>query len=163
MKIAILFYCMTTWLLCTSTAFAADPPPISGEGTWQCGPYTMATEKFSATGTNKVTYKRGGEYYDFAIMTIAMNDGSKTTLNTQTTGTWTQTGDILQTHSDSAQVLSSDNPRYPVEAAQRNANEQLVKQPTAKNKIRIRSNSMTLRPTKPASKEADIDVVCRRL
>jgi len=162
MKTAIFFYIMTAWVLCTSTAFAADPPPISVEGTWQCGPYTMTTEKFSATGTNKVTYKRGGEYYDFAIVTITMKDGSKTTLNTQTTGTWTQTGDILQTHSESAQVLSSDNPRYPVEAAQRNANEQLAKQATAKNKIRIRSNSMTLRPTNPVSKEADIDVVCRR-
>ena len=109
-----------------------------------------------------MTYKRGGGYYDFATMTITTTDGSKTTLTTQTTGTWTQTGDILQTHSDSAQVLSSDNPRYPVEAAQRNANEQLVKQATTNNKIRIRSNSMTLRPTMPESKEADIDVVCRR-
>ncbi|MGH8499569.1 MAG: hypothetical protein ACRERV_12300, partial [Methylococcales bacterium] len=133
------------------------------EGTWQCGPYTMTTTKFTATGSNKVTYSRGGDYYDFAIMTITMTDGSKTTLNTQTTGTWVQTGDMLQTHSDTAQVLSSDNPRYPVEAAQRNANEQLNKQPTAKNKIRIRSNSMTLRPANPISKETDIDIVCRRL
>lgn len=149
-------------LFACGNALAADPPPISVEGTWQCGPYTMATAKFTATGSNKVSYNRGGDYYDFAIMTITSTDGTKTTLNTQTTGTWTQSGDLLQTTSTNVQVLSSDNPRYPVEAAQRSANEQQRKQPSAKNKIRIRSNSMTLRPTNPASKEADIDVVCRR-
>jgi hypothetical protein len=161
---------ITTALLCffaigtsVSTSLAADPPPISVEGTWQCGPYTVATAKFTATGSNKVSYNRGGDYYDFAITTITTTDGTKTTLNTQTTGTWKQSGDLLQTTSNNVQVLSSNNPRYPVEAAQRSANEQLSKQAVAKNKIRIRSNSMTLRPVNPASKETDIDVVCRRL
>lgn len=142
---------------------ATDPPPISIEGTWQCGPYTMTTSKFTATGSNKVSYKRGGEYYDFSIMTITTANGVKTTLNTQTTGNWKQSGDVLQTIAASVQVLSSDNPNYPVEAAQRSANEQLAKQALAKNKIRVRSNSMTLRPVNPTSKEVDIDVVCRRL
>ncbi|MEO8001142.1 MAG: hypothetical protein ABI644_04655 [Arenimonas sp.] len=150
------------FLFACSNALAADPPPISVEGIWQCGPYTMTTAKFTATGSNKVSYNRGGDYYDFAIMTIMTTDGTKTTLNTQTTGTWIQTGDVLQTTATNVQVLSSDNPRYSVEAAQRSANEQLGKQPIAKNKIRIRSNSMTLRPVKATSKEADIDVVCRR-
>ena len=122
----------------------------------------MTTAKFTATGTNKVSYKRGGEYYDFSIMTIITTDGTKTTLHTQTTGTWTQSGDVLQTNSTNVQVLSSDNPRYSVEAAQRSANDQLSKQATSKNHIRIRANSMSLRPVKPTSKEADIDVVCRR-
>jgi len=151
------------FLLACGNAFAADPPPLSVEGTWQCGPYTMTTAKFTATGSNKVTYSRGGEYYDFAIMTITSTDGTKTTLNTQTSGTWSQSADVLQTKSVNVQVLSSDNPRYPVEAAQRNANEQLGKQPVAKNKIRIRTNSMTLRPVNPTSKETDIDIACRRL
>lgn len=163
MKTAISFLCLLAFGVTVSTAFAADPPPISVEGTWQCGPYTMTTAKFTATGSNKVSYKRGGDYYDFAITTITTSDGTKTTLNTQTAGNWKQSGDLLQTTSTSVQVLSSDNPRYPVEAAQRSANEQLSKQPIAKNKIRIRSNSMTLRPVNPASKETDIDVVCRRL
>ncbi len=163
MKTAFSFLCLLLVSMIIPSAIAADPPPISVEGTWQCGPYTMTTAKFTATGSNKVSYKRGGEYYDFAMTTITMIDGTKTTLNTQTTGTWTQSGDILQTTSTSAQVLSSDNPRYPVEAAQRSANEQLSKRATSKNHIRIRANSMTLRPVKPASKEADIDVVCRRL
>ncbi len=163
MKTAISFLCLLIFGVIASSGMAADPPPISVEGTWQCGPYTMTTPKFTATGSNKVSYKRGGEYYDFAITVITSNDKTKTTLNTQTTGTWTQSGDILQTTSTSVQVLSSDNPRYSVEAAQRSANEQLSKQATSKNYIRIRANSMTLRPVKPASKEADIDVVCRRL
>jgi len=163
MKSATYFLCILAFGLGVPAAFAADPPPISVEGTWQCGPYTMTTTKFTATGSNKVSYNRGGEYYDFAIMTIKSTDGTKTTINTQTTGTWKQSGDLLQTTSTNVQVLSSDNPRYPVEAAQRSANEQLSKQAVAKNKIRIRSNSMTLRPINPPSKEADIDVVCRRL
>jgi uncharacterized protein with WD repeat len=163
MKTAISFLCLLIVSMIASSAMAADPPSISVEGTWQCGPYTMTTAKFTATGSNKVSYKRGGEYYDFAITSIKTSDGTKTTLNTQTTGTWTQSGDTLQTTSASVQVLSSDNPRYPVEAAQRSANEQLSKQATSKNHIRIRANSMTLRPVSPPSKEADIDVVCRRL
>ena len=163
MKTVIAFLCLLMCGTTTSSAIAADPPSISIEGSWQCGPYTMTTAKFSATGTNKVSYRRGGEYYDFSIMTIITADGTKTTLHTQTTGTWTQWGDVLQTNSTNVQVLSSDNPRYPVEAAQRSANEQLSKQATAKNHIRIRSNSMTLRPVNPDSKQADIDVVCRRL
>jgi hypothetical protein len=163
MKTAISFLCLLIVSMVASSGMAADPPPISVEGTWQCGPYTMTTAKFTATGSNKVSYKRGGEYYDFAITTITTTDGTKTTLNTQTTGTWSQSGDTLQTASTSVQVLSSDNPRYSVDAAQRSANEQLSKQATSKNYIRIRSNSMTLRPVKPPSKEADIDVVCRRL
>lgn len=163
MKSTISIFCLTTWIFCTSSAFAADPPPISIEGTWQCGPYTMTTAKFIATGSNKVSYKRGGEYYDFATTTIKANDGTKTTLETQTTGTWSQSGDVLQTKASNVQVLSSDNPRYPVEAAQRSANEQLAKQITVKNRARIRNFSMTLRPVNPTSKEADIDVVCRRL
>jgi len=163
MRAAITFLCLLAMAGAVPSSMAADPPPISVEGTWQCGPYTMTTSKFTATGSNKVSYNRGGEYYDFSIMTIKMTDGTKTTLNTQTTGTWVQAGDTLQTTSTSVQVLSSDNPRYPVEAAQRSANEQLGKNPVAKNKIRIRSNSMTLRPVKAVSKETDIDVVCRRL
>ena len=163
MKTVIAFLCLLMCGTTTSSAIAADPPSISIEGSWQCGPYTMTTAKFSATGTNKVSYKRGGEYYDFSIMTITTTNGTKTTLHTQTTGTWTQWGDVLQTNSTNVQVLSSDNPRYPVEAAQRSANEQMSKQATAKNHIRIRSNSMTLRPVNPDSKQADIDVVCRRL
>ena len=163
MNTAISFLCLLIVSTIASSAMAADPPPISVEGTWQCGPYTMTTAKFSVIGSNKVSYKRGGEYYDFAITSITTNDGTKTTLNTQTTGTWTQSGDTLQTTSTSVQVLSSDNPRYPVEAAQRSANEQLSKQANSSNHIRIRANSMTLRPVKPTSKEADIDVVCRRL
>ena len=163
MKTAIPFLCLLIISMIASSGMAADPPPISVEGTWQCGPYTMTTAKFTATGSNKVSYKRGGEYYDFAITSITGSDGTKTTLNTQTTGTWTQSGDVLQTNSTSVQVLSSDNPRYPLEAAQRSANEQLSKQATSRNHIRIRANSMTLRPVKPPSKEADIDVVCRRL
>jgi hypothetical protein len=155
-------FCFIFLFVCGS-AMAADPPPISIEGTWQCGPYTMTTAKFTATGSNKVSYKRGGDYYDFAIMTITSTDGTKTTLNTQTTGTWSQSGDVLQTNATSVQVLSSDNPRYPVEAAQRSANEQLGKQASAINRVRIRAKSMTLRPVKPTSKEADIDVACRRL
>ena len=163
MKTVIAFLCLLMCGTITSSAIAADPPSISIEGSWQCGPYTMATAKFSATGTNKVSYKRGGEYYDFSIMTITTTDGTKTTLHTQTTGAWTQSGDVLQTNSTNVQVLSSDNPRYPVEAAQRSANEQMSKQATAKNHLRIRANSMTLRPVSPDSKQADIDVVCRRL
>jgi len=146
-----------------SSVMAADPPPLSIEGSWQCGPYTMTTAKFTATGSNKVNYKRGGEYYDFATTTIKMNDGTKTKLETQTTGTWSQSGDVLETRAISAQVLSSDNPGYPVEAAQRSANEQLSKKTIVKNRIRVRNFSMTLRPVNPTSKEADIDVVCRRL
>ncbi len=146
----------------TSSSMAADPPPISIEGGWQCGPYTMTTAKFIATGSNKVNYKRGGEYYDFATTTIKMNNGTKTTLETQTTGTWSQAGDVLQTKATTVQVLSSDNPGYPVELAQRSANEQLAKQIIVKNRVRVRNFSMTLRPVNPTSKEADIDVVCRR-
>jgi hypothetical protein len=163
MKAVIPFFCLLAFGITAQSGMAADPPPISIEGSWLCGPYTMTTSKFTATGTNKVSYKRGGDYYDFAITTITTSDGTKTTLNTQTTGTWSQSGDVIQTVSSDVQVLSSDNPRYPVEAAQRSANEQLSKQAVAKNKIRIRSNSMTLRPVNPASKEVDIDVVCRRL
>ena len=163
MKTVIAFLCLLICGTTTYSAMAADPPSISIEGSWQCGPYTMTTAKFSATGTNKVSYKRGGEYYDFSIMTITTTNGTKTILHTQTTGTWTQWGDVLQTNSTNVQVLSSDNPRYPVEAAQRSANEQMSKQASAKNHIRIRSNSMTLRPVNPDSKQADIDVVCRRL
>ena len=163
MKTVIAFLCLLMCGTITSSAIAADPPSISIEGSWQCGPYTMTTAKFSATGTNKVSYKRGGEYYDLSIMTITTTNGKKTTLHTQTTGAWTQSGDVLRTNSTNVQVLSSDNPRYPVEAAQRSANEQMSKQATAKNHIRIRSNSMTLRPVNPDSKQADIDVVCRRL
>ena len=163
MKTVIAFLCLLICGTTTYSAMAADPPSISIEGSWQCGPYTMTTAKFSATGTNKVSYKRGGEYYDFSIMTITTTNGTKTTLHTQTTGTWTQWGDVLQTNSTNVQVLSSDNPRYPVEAAQRSANEQMSKQATAKNHLRIRPNSMTLRPVNPDSKQADIDVVCRRL
>jgi hypothetical protein len=163
MKTRIPFLCVLALGVIALPGMAADPPPISVEGTWQCGPYTVATAKFTATGSNKVSYNRGGAYYDFAITTITTTDGTKTTLNTQTTGTWKQSGDLLQTSSTNVQVLSSDNPRYPVEAAQRSANEQLSKQAVAKNKIRIRSNSMTLRPINPTSKETDIDVVCRRL
>jgi len=151
------------FLFACGNALAADPPPISIEGTWQCGPYTMKTAKFTATGSNKVNYKRGGEYYDFAIMTITTTDGTKTTLNTQTDGTWSQSGDVLTTKAVTVKVLSSDNPRYTVETAQRAANEQQARQDTAKNRIRVRNNSMTLRPVSPSSKEADIDVVCRRL
>ena len=162
MKAAIRFLCLIAFGMTALSAMAADPPPISIEGSWQCGPYTMTTAKFTATGSNKVSYKRGGEYYDFSIMTITTTDGTKTTLHTQTTGTWTQAGDVLQTNSTNVQVLSSDNPGYPVEAAQRSANEQLSKQATSKNHIRIRANSMSLRPVNPTSKEADIDVVCRR-
>lgn len=160
MKHAMRFFCV---LLLSTSAFAADPPPISIEGTWQCGPYTMTTAKFSATGSNKVSYKRGGDYYDFAIMTITTTDGTKTTLNTQTDGTWSQTGDVLTTKATTVQVLSSDNPRYSIETAQRAANEQQAKQDTAKNRIRVRNTSMTLRPVNPTSKETDIDVACRRL
>lgn len=163
MKTVISFLCLFALGMTASSSMAADPPPISVEGSWQCGPYTMTTAKFTATGSNKVSYKRGGEYYDFATTSITTSDGTKTTLNAQTVGTWTQSGDTLQTTSTSVQVLSSDNPRYPVEAAQRSANEQLSKQATSKNHIRIRANSMTLRPVKPPSREADIDVVCRRL
>jgi hypothetical protein len=162
-KTTVYFLCLTTISLGTSQAIAADPPPISIEGSWQCGPYTMTTAKFTATGSNKVNYKRGGEYYDFATTTIKMNDGTKTTLETQTTGTWSQSGDVLVTKATSAQVLSSDNPGYPVEAAQRSANEQLSKQTVVKNRVRVRNFSMTLRPVNPTSKEADIDVTCRRL
>ncbi len=163
MKTTIPFLCLLAFGITASSAIAADPPPISIEGTWQCGPYTMKTAKFTATGSNKVNYKRGGEYYDFSIMTITTTNGVKTTLNTQTTGSWKLSGDVLQTISANVQVLSSDNPNYPVEAAQRSANEQLNTQALAKNKVRIRSNSMTLRPVNPTSKEADIDVACRRL
>lgn len=162
MKTSITLLCFLALSLLVSPIFAADPPPISIEGNWQCGPYTMTTAKFTATGSNKVTYKRGGEYYDFATTTIKMNDGTQTTLETQTSGTWSQSGDVLQTKSVSVQVLSSDNPRYTVEMAQRAANEQKAKQDTAKNRIRVRNTSMTLRPVNPSSKEADIDVVCRR-
>ncbi len=162
MKTAAYFLLMLTTGLGATAAFAADPPPISIEGSWQCGPYTMTTAKFTATGSNKVNYKRGGEYYDFATTTIKMNDGTKTTLQTQTTGSWSQSGDVLQTKAGSVQVLSSDNPRYPIETAQRSANEQLAKQIVVKNRIRVRNQSMTLRPINPVSKEADIDVVCRR-
>ena len=162
MKTTVYFLCLMTISLGTSPTIAADPPPISIEGQWQCGPYTMTTAKFTATGSNKVNYKRGGEYYDFATTTIKMNNGTKTTLQTQTTGTWSQSGDVLQTKAASVQVLSSDNPGYPIDAAQRSADEQLAKQTIVKNRTRIRNNSMTLRPVNPASKEADIDVVCRR-
>ncbi|MGH8108466.1 MAG: hypothetical protein ACREO1_07100 [Arenimonas sp.] len=162
MKTATTLFLMLVAGLSITTAFAADPPPISIEGSWQCGPYTMTTAKFTATGSNKVSYNRGGEYYDFATTTIKMNDGTKTTLQTQTSGTWSHSGDVLQTKATNVQVLSSDNPRYPVEAAQRSANEQLAKQIIVKNRVRVRNQSMTLRPVKPDSKEADIDVVCRR-
>lgn len=163
MKAVTPILCLLTFGIAATSAFAADPPPISIEGSWQCGPYTMTTAKFAATGSNKVNYKRGGEYYDFATTTIKMNDGKKTTLETQTTGTWSQAGDVLQTKATSVQVLSSDNPGYPVEVAQRSANEQLSKQIIVKNRVRVRNFSMTLRPVNPTSKEADIDVVCRRL
>jgi len=155
--------CLFAIGISASTAMAADPPPISIEGTWQCGPYTMTTAKFSATGSNKVNYKRGGSYYDFAIMTITTTDGTKTTLNTQTNGSWSQAGDVLTTKAATVQVLSSDNPRYPVEAAQRAADAEQANREAVRNRIRVRNTSMTLRPTKPTSKEADIDVVCRRL
>lgn len=163
MKTSTSLLCLLVIGISTSTAIAADPPPISIEGTWQCGPYTMTTAKFTATGSNKVNYKRGGSYYDFAIMTITTTDGTKTTLNTQTDGTWSQSGEVLTTKAVTVQVLSSDNPRYPIEAAQRAANEQQAKQETVRNRIRVRNTSMTLRPVNPASKETDIDVVCRRL
>lgn len=162
MKTVISFLCLLTFSMVASFGMAADPPPISIEGSWHCGPYTMTTAKFTATGSNKVNYKRGGEYYDFATTTIKMNNGTKTTLETQTTGTWSQSGDVLQTKATSVQVLSSDNPGYPVEVAQRSANEQLSKQTIVKNRVRVRNFSMTLRPVNPSSKEADIDVVCRR-
>lgn len=162
MKTVISFLCLLMFSITASFCIAADPPPISIEGSWQCGPYTMTTAKFVATGSNKVNYKRGGEYYDFATTTIKMNDGTKTTLQTQTTGSWSQSGDVLQTKANSVQVLASDNPGYPVEVAQRSANEQLAKQEVAKNRVRVRNFSMTLRPVNPVSKEADIDVVCRR-
>lgn len=162
MKTAISFLFLLAFGITSSSSMAADPPPISIEGIWQCGPYTMTTAKFTATGSNKVTYNRGGEYYDFATTTIKMNNGTKTTLQTQTTGIWSQSGDVLQTKASNVQVLSSDNPGYPVEVAQRSANEQLAKQITVKNRARIRNFSMTLRPVNPSSKEADIDVVCRR-
>jgi hypothetical protein len=163
MKTVISFLCLFALGMTASSSMAADPPPISIEGSWQCGPYTMTTAKFTATGSNKVSYKRGGDFYDFAIMTITTTDGTKTTLNTQTDGTWSQVGDVLTTTAVTVQVLSSDNPRYPVETAQRAASEQQAQQNTARNRIRVRNNSMTLRPVKPPSKEADIDVVCRRL
>lgn len=163
MKIAVHFLLLLATGLGITATFAADPPPLSIEGSWQCGPYTMTTAKFTATGSNKVNYNRGGDYYDFATTTIKMNDGTKTTLETQTTGTWSQSGDVLQTKAVSVQVLSSDNPGYPIETAQRSANEQLAKQTIVKNRARIRNNSMTLRPVSPATKEADIDIVCRRL
>ena len=163
MKTTAYLFLMLAIGISASSSMAADPPPISIEGSWQCGPYTMTTAKFTATGSNKVNYKRGGEYYDFATTTIKMNDGTKTTLETQTTGTWSQSGDVLMTKATSAQVLSSDNPGYPVEAAQRSANEQLSKQTIVKNRVRVRNFSMTLRPVNPTSKEADIDVTCRRL
>ena len=162
MKTAVYFLFVMTISLGMPLSFAADPPPISIEGSWQCGPYTMTTAKFAATGSNKVNYKRGGEYYDFATTTIKMNNGTKTTLQTQTTGTWSQSGDVLQTKAASVQVLSSDNPGYSIEAAQRSADEQLAKQTIVKNRVRVRNFSMTLRPVNPTSKEADIDVVCRR-
>jgi asparagine N-glycosylation enzyme membrane subunit Stt3 len=162
MKAVISFLCLLAMGFTACSAMAADPPPISIEGDWQCGPYTMETAKFTATGSNKVNYKRNKEFYDFAIMTIVMYDGIKTTLNTQTNGTWSQVGDVLITKTVKVQVLSSNNPRYPVEAAQRSANEQQAKEPITKYRIRVRNNSMTLRPVHPASKEADIDVACRR-
>lgn len=163
MKITTSLLCLLVIAISVSTAIAADPPPISIEGTWQCGPYTMTTAKFTATGSNKVSYKRGGDYYDFAIMTITTTDGTKTTLNTQTNGTWSQAGDVLTTKAVTVQVLSSDNPRYTVDMAQRAANEKQAAQQASSNRIRVRNNSMTLRPVKPDSKEADIDVACRRL
>lgn len=162
MKTTAYLFLLLATCISISSSMAADPPPISIEGSWLCGPYTMTTAKFTATGSNKVNYKRGGEYYDFATTTIKMNNGTKTTLETQTTGTWSQSGDVLQTKASSAQVLSSDNPGYPVEVAQRSANEQLSKQTVVKNRVRVRNFSMTLRPVNPTSKEADIDVVCRR-
>jgi uncharacterized protein with WD repeat len=162
MKTSAYFLLLLATGMSASSSMAADPPPISIEGSWQCGPYTMTTAKFTATGSNKVNYKRGGEYYDFATTTIKMNDGKKTTLETQTTGTWSQSGDVLQTKATNVQVLSSDNPGYPVEVAQRSANEQLSKQTIVKNRVRVRNFSMTLRPVNPVSKEADIDIVCRR-
>jgi hypothetical protein len=163
MKTNIPFLSLLAFSMMTSSNMAAEPPPISIEGSWQCGPYTMKTAKFTATGSNTVTYRRNGEYSDLSIATISTNDGTKTTLHTQTTGTWSQSEAVLQTKSNTVQVLSSDNPRYTVDMAQRAANEQQAKQDTAKNRVRVRINSMTLRPINPASKEADINVVCRRL
>jgi hypothetical protein len=163
MKSILPFICLLAFSMMTSSNMAAEPPPISIEGSWQCGPYTMKTTKFTATGSNTVTYRRNGEYSDLSITIITAADGAKTTLNTQTTGTWSQSDGVLQTKSNTVQVLSSDNPRYTVDMAQRVANEQQAKQDTAKNRVRVRSNSMTLRPVNPAIKEADINVVCRRL
>jgi hypothetical protein len=163
MKTVNSLLCLLILNIVASSAIAANPPPISIEGTWQCGPYKMATAKFTATGSNKVSYKRGGDYYDFAIMTITSTDGTKTTLRTQTQGSWSQSDDVLQTTAGKVQVLSSDNPRYTLEAAQKAADEQQAKLNIAKNKIRVRSHSMTLRPINPSSKEADINIVCRRM
>lgn len=163
MKTVISFLCLLIFSMLASFGMAADPPPISIEGSWQCGPYTIKNAKYTAAGSNALSYRRNGEYADLATVTITMKDGVKTTLKTQTTGTWSQSGDILQTKSSTVQVLSSDNPRYTVEMAQRAANEQQAKQDSARNRIRVRNNSMTLRPVNPSTKEAEIDVVCRRL
>jgi hypothetical protein len=159
MKLALSLIC----LIACASSIAAEPPAIGIEGRWHCGPYTMKTAKFSATGSNTVEYRRNGEYSDLAIMSITSSDGTKTTLNTQTNGTWSQSADVLQTNASKVQVLSSDNPNYSIESAQKSADAQQAKQSTAKNRIRVRSNSMTIRPINPSNKEADINIVCRRL
>jgi hypothetical protein len=163
MKVTAILTCLLAIAIPAPKSIAAEPPPIGIEGQWRCGPYTMKTAKFSVTGSNTVEYRRSGEYAELATMTITSNEGTKTTLTTQTQGSWSQSSDVLQTTASKVQVLSSDNPRYPLEAAQKAADEQQAKQSIAKNKIRVRSNSMTLRPINPSSKEADINIVCRRM
>lgn len=141
----------------------ADARSAALLGVWNCGPYTVAGEGFSVTGTETSTYLMDGKFRGTSEYAVRLASGRVVRMRDRSFGSWTLKNDIIEIRYDKVEFLSSDNPAYTVQMGQAAADAQQEKKNWSKAKILELGDKLITVPVEAMYKGAEVVVTCVRL
>ena len=154
-----------TAFLCSCAV--ASPATLSKEslvGTWLCGPTTMHGPNFDIVVTMETTNAADNTYTSLTTSAISPHGKDPITTKDRAFGTWQLDGDVITSHVQKVEFLSSSDPSISNEFGQQVQDAQLKKKSTYHSRIlEFTGDTSRSVPVNSMYKEAVVESSCERV
>jgi len=132
-------------------------------GKWRCGPTVMRGPNVIVTASEEIIRADDGSFVSHGTSMIEVPGKPPLTIQDKSDGSWELTGEVLKTHIQHLEFLSSSEVSITKEMGQKVEDDQLAKKSIYENRV-LEHTGMRYRvfPVNPMHKEAAVETSCER-
>lgn len=133
-------------------------------GSWECGPTVMHGPDVDVTVITRITKNADHTYSDQTTSVIQQQGKAAITHQDTSHGTWQLDADIITTHVERVEFLSSSDPTLTRQQGQANLEAQLKKKSVYRSRLLyLDATSSRAVPVGSLYKAAEVETSCRRV